>query len=124
MPAGICDCSGIHQVSVDEDASDPLDLRTNDFILSRPKPLQQQNVRRDPIQPIDRRPLAFETLRPHILLHNNAGELDTKDLNFDILDCLDSVELCDVDPAIKNKIRELNKADRDYIKELLFKSNG
>ena len=41
----------------------------------------------DPIQPVDSRPLAFETLRPQILLRNNAGELETKHLDFDILDC-------------------------------------
>jgi hypothetical protein len=124
MPAGICDCSGINEVSVLENAVDPLDLRTDDFILSRPNPLPPQNFQRDPIQPVDGRALAFETLRPHILLHNDAGELETKNLDFDILDCLDSVELSDVDPLIKNKIRELNRADRDYIKELLFKANG
>ena len=124
MPQGTCDCSGIRQISEVDNPANPKDLRCDDFVLTIPEPLPPRDFTREPIDPIDGRPLACETFRPTILLTNNEGMHETAELQFDILDCLESPELHDVNPAIKDKIRALSREERDHIKELLFKANG
>ena len=64
--------------------------------------------------------LAFETLRPTILLSNNAGGCETEHLKFDLFECLNSVELTGVHLEIKQKICSLTPEQLIEIKELFF----
>ena len=55
-------------------------------------------------------------------LTNDAGDVDI-DCNFDILDCLNSVLLADLDPVLKEKIRQLSPEGRSSLKTRILGGN-
>ena len=91
-----------------------------------PEPLPQDTV--DiygcPIPCIETLPIAFEIQRRNILDIMRDNGLQIAD-DFEIIDCLDSELLKDLDPQLKIKIRHgLSKAERAILKAMLLKSNG
>ena len=58
-----------------------------------------------PVPHIDNRAISFELQRRTIQLVNDLGEIDVAD-DFDIVDCLDSPLLAQLDPELKTYIRD------------------
>ena len=75
-----------------------------------------------PVEPMDARPIAFLMKRHQMQLTNDAGDVDI-DCNFDILDCLNSVLLADLDPVLKEKIRQLSPEGRSSLKTRILGGN-
>jgi hypothetical protein len=67
-----------------------------------------------PIPPVDTRPITFEMQRRQIRL---SGD-------FSLKDCLDSEMLCDLDEALKSKIRQLNDEECEELKRKIVAGNG
>ena len=110
-------------VSLKEDFADHPDPRTQHFDVCLPEERPKHDYGQDPIEPLDSRPLVFEMKRPAIQPTHPHG-IAYSDVSFDIVDCLDQPEFADVDPAILDKIRSLERKQRDVIKDLLFAANG
>ena len=86
-------------------------------------PLHVQDVYSSPLPPVDTRPISFEIQRQALVLMNDTNDFDV-DNTFDLLECLESPLLIDLEPAIKDLIRNyLSKAERDELKEEILKSN-
>jgi hypothetical protein len=76
-----------------------------------------------PLPPIDNRAISFEIQREALRLVDDFHDLDV-DNNFDILDCLESPLMADMDPAIKDLIQNyLSKEERDDLKREILKHN-
>ena len=80
----------------------------------------QENLYACPVQPIDTRPISFEIQRRELLLQNDAGEYD---YDFDLIQCLDSELLKDMDQHYKHYIRSLSSQDRKTLKETILTHN-
>jgi hypothetical protein len=63
-----------------------------------------------PVPQIDSRAISFEIQRRTMQLVNDMGDIDLED-NFDLLDCLESPMLSQLDPTLKTYIREFLSAD-------------
>ena len=55
-------------------------------------------------------------------LLNDAGDVDIDD-DFDLIDCLESPLLSDLDPELKQKIRDLSSEDRASLKTRILGAN-
>ena len=124
-PSGLVECTGMSMVRLGEEFEDHPDPRTLHFDVEPPVERPKHDYARDPIEPLDSRPLAFEMKRPAIQVQpafpdGRAGSGN----NFDILDSLDDPQFAGVDQAIKDKLRSLNRTQRDVIRDLLFSANG
>ena len=76
-----------------------------------------------PLPEVDTRAISFEIQREALILMNDYGDLDL-DNDFDIIDCLDSPLLQDLDPLIKDLIRNyLSVEERNELKEEILKHN-
>jgi hypothetical protein len=86
-----------------------------------PEPeLYKENQYACPVQPIDTRPITFEMRRRELLLQNDAGEYD---YDFDLIQCLDSELLKDMDQHYKDYIRSLSSQDRRTLKKTILTHN-
>lgn len=75
-----------------------------------------------PVPPIDSRAISFEIERKQMQLINDMGDWDV-DEDFDILDCLDSPLLAELDPNLKSYIREfLSPEERAELKSVLLQN--
>jgi hypothetical protein len=122
-PSGLVERTGMSMVRLQEDFADHPDPRTRHFDVEPPVERPKHDYARDPIEPLDARPLAYEMKRPAIqpaFPDDRAGSGH----NFDILDSLDDPQFAGVDQAIKDKLRSLNRTQRDVIRDLLFSANG
>ena len=122
-PSGLMECTGMSMVSLKEEFADHPDPRTQHFDVCLPEERPKHDYGQDPIEPLDSRPLVFEMKRPAIQPTHPHG-ISYSDVSFDIVDCLDQPEFADVDPAILDKLRSLERKQRDVIKDLLFAANG
>ena len=104
-------------VDLGKDAIPRFIFETSD--IEEPPPFQE-NRYAQPIQKIDTRAISFEIQRQRILLQNNMGEFSA---SFDLLDCLDSPLLKDLDERFKTKIRSLSSSERESLKEAIIKHN-
>ena len=104
-------------VDLGKDAIPRFIFETSD--IEEPPPFQE-NIYAQPIQKIDTRAISFEIQRQRILLQNNMGEFSA---SFDLLDCLDSPLLKDLDERFKTKIRSLSSSERESLKEAIIKHN-
>jgi hypothetical protein len=75
-----------------------------------------------PVEPMDARPIAFLMKRHQMQLTDDAGDLDI-DCKFDLLDCLNSELLADLDPELKERIRQLSPEDRASLKTRILGGN-
>ena len=75
-----------------------------------------------PVEPKDSRPIAFLMKRHQRQLTNDAADLDMHG-DFDIVDCLDSPLLADLDPMLKEKIRQLSPDERLSLKTRILGGN-
>ncbi len=75
------------------------------------------------VQPIDCRPIAFEIKRRNIYLLNDEGALDSRK-NFDLIDCLESKLLQDLDEKYKDSIRNLLFEQRASLKAEMLNHNS
>ena len=71
---------------------------------------------------MDARPIAFLMKRHQMQLTNDAGDLDMHG-DFDIVDCLESPLLADLDPMLKEKIRQLSPDERLSLKTRILGGN-
>ena len=122
-PSGLVECTSMSMVALKPEFADHHDPRERHFDVCRPTERPQHNYARDPIEPLDARPLVFEMKRPAIRLTAPSGD-QPSGAEYDIADCLDEPMFAGVDPAIKNKLRSLDKQQRETIKDLLFSANG
>ena len=87
--------------------------------IEEPPPFQE-NKYAQPVPPIDTRAISFEIQRNRILLQKNTGEFGA---SFDLLDCLDSPLLQDLDERFKDKIRSLSSSERESLRSEIIKHN-
>ena len=87
--------------------------------IQEPPPFQDQRYSQ-PVQSIDTRAISFEIQRRPMLLQNNMGEVGS---SFDLLDCLDSPLLKDLDERYKTKIRSLSALEREDLKKAIITHN-
>jgi hypothetical protein len=89
-----------------------------------PEPeLHAEDLYGKPIQGIDCRPISFEIQRRQMQLMDDQGNLDV-DGDFDIIDCLESPLLEELDPELKDYIRNyLSKEERAELKRQLLSHN-
>ena len=80
--------------------------------IEEPPPFQEKRYVQ-PVPPIDTRPISFEIQRKQILLQKDTGEFGA---SFDLLDCLDSPLLQDLDERFKDKIRSLSSSERESLR--------
>jgi hypothetical protein len=80
--------------------------------IEEPPPFQEKKYAQ-PVPPIDTRPISFEIQRRPILLQKDTGEFGA---SFDLLDCLDSPLLQDLDERFKDKIRSLSSSERESLR--------
>ena len=121
--AGLVECSGMSMVGLKEEFADHPDPRTQHFDVLRPVERPKHNYARDPIEPLDARPLVFEMKRPAIRPASSNGSPESS-ASFDIVDCLDDPEFEAVDQAIKDKLRSLDRSQRNVIRDLLISGVG
>ena len=87
--------------------------------IQEPPPFQDQRYSQ-PVQSIDTRAISFEIQRRPMILQNNTGEFGA---GFDLLDCLDSPLLKDLDERYKAKIRSLSASEREDLKQSIITHN-
>jgi hypothetical protein len=73
-----------------------------------------------PVLNIDVRPIAFEIRRRNLLLQNDQGDYS---IDFDILQCLESPLLRDMDQSYKDKIRSLLPPQREVLRKAIINHN-
>ena len=125
-PSGMTFCTCMRMITIREESLGETDLREDDFQATLPSERPLRDYTRDPIEPLDDRPLVFEMKRPVIHLTTSVpGPHDTDSIDFDLeRDFLGAVELGDMHESVKNKIRSLSAEEQNTVKHLLFKSNG
>ena len=120
-PSGLVECTGMRMVSLHEDHADNLDPRSEHFVVQTPVELPKHDYMRDPIEPLDARPIVFEMLRPasHITPPNGS-----EGSRFHLKDCMNEPEFAHVHPSIKDKIRTLTLEQSEGVMDMLLDANG
>ena len=122
-PSGLVECTGMRMVSLHEDHADNPDPRSEHFVEQIPVELPKHDYTRDPIEPLDARPIVFEILRPPARVRvppPNASESS----RFHLKDCMCDPVFADVHPSIKEKIMTLTLEESEGVMDMLLDANG
>ena len=120
-PSGLVECTGMRMVSLHEDHAYNVDPRSEHFVVQTPIELPKHDYTRDPIEPLDARPIVFEMLRPASHVTPPIGSEGSR---FHLKDCMNEPEFVDVHPSIKDKIRTLTLQQSEAVMDMLLDANG